>query len=144
MGPRCCIRAVVAAQRRALSDAAAVAALLSGPSSSFTTSRVALSSTAWCSGSHPSCATQTKVRARGSLGGWHSGRERRRDTEKGRNVTRWQHRRRGLRSAGHLIRCVHSFKVGLEQQLYHIERCARGGGVVKGQLFVLRTRRVVQ
>ena len=41
MGPRCCVRAVVAAQRRALSDAAAVAALLSGPSSSFTTANVA-------------------------------------------------------------------------------------------------------
>jgi hypothetical protein len=57
----------VGTARRAF--AAAVVALLSGPSSSFTTSRVALLSTAWCSGSNPSCATQTRVRARGSLGG---------------------------------------------------------------------------
>jgi hypothetical protein len=47
-------------------------------------------------------------------------------------------------SAARRIRCVHSFKVGLEQQLHHIERRALGGGVVKGQLFVLRTRRAAQ
>ena len=46
--------------------------------------------------------------------------------------------------AGHLIRCVHSFAVGVEQQLHHIERRAVHGGVVQGQLSVLRTRRVVQ
>ena len=49
-----------------------------------------------------------------------------------------------MTSAGHLIRCVHNFKVGLEQQLHHVERRALGGGVVKGQLFVLRTRRAAQ
>ena len=42
-----------------------------------------------------------------------------------------------MTSAGHLIRCVHSFAVGVEQQLCHIERRALGGGVVKRQLFVL-------
>ena len=46
--------------------------------------------------------------------------------------------------AGHLIRCVHSFAVGVEQQLCHIERRALGGGVVKRQLSVLRTRRAAQ
>ena len=49
-----------------------------------------------------------------------------------------------MTSAGHLIRCVHSFAVGVEQQLHHIERCALGGGVVQGQPFVLRTRREAQ
>ena len=49
-----------------------------------------------------------------------------------------------MTSAGHLIRCVHSFAVGVEQQLCHIERRALGGGVVKRQLSVLRTRRAAQ
>ena len=49
-----------------------------------------------------------------------------------------------MTSAWHLIRCVHSFAVGVEQQLHHIERRALGGGVVQGQLLVLRTRRAAQ
>ena len=49
-----------------------------------------------------------------------------------------------MTSAWHLIRCVHSFAVGVEQQLHHIERRALGGGVVQGQLSVLRTRRAAQ
>ena len=51
---------------------------------------------------------------------------------------------KGAGSAVHHIRCVDSFKVGVEQQLHHFEMRALGGGVVQGQLLALCTRRVAQ
>ena len=42
-------------------------------------------------------------------------------------------------SAARLILRSGGFEVGVEQQLHHIERRALGGGVVQGQLSVLRS-----
>eukprot|EP00964_Phaeocystis_antarctica_P070479 scaffold42929_cov69-Phaeocystis_antarctica.AAC.8 len=44
----------------------------------------------------------------------------------------------GAHRAARLIRCGCGLGVGVEQQLYHLERCALGGSVVQGQLHVLR------
>ena len=47
-------------------------------------------------------------------------------------------RQRGRCRAARLIRRGGSLGVGVEQQLYHLERRTLGGGVVQGQLYVLR------
>ena len=62
-----------------------------------------------------------------------------------RQIARRQHgRKRGLDvgSTTHLIRCVDSSKVGVEQQLHHIERRALGESVVQRKLLALSIRGV--
>ena len=50
----------------------------------------------------------------------------------------------GLGSAARIIRCGGGLVVGVEQQLYHLDRRALGGSVVQGQLLGLSTRRAAQ
>ena len=69
------------------------------------------------------------------------------DRRQGRGVTRRVAAARDearVGSAACLFRCGGGLRVGVEQQLHHIERCALGGGVVQGQPFVLRMRRAAQ